>query len=111
MKRRNVDIKQQLLSIERKGLEKVKMGDFTFDQDVSGEKLTHAIILHEYPLSIVDHVRFKEFSSSLQPLNKMVSHNTIRDDIMRIYAIEKEKMSSCLEKLENRIFKCHLSKS
>ena len=54
---------------------------------------------------------FNEFASSLQPLYKMVSRNTIRDDIMRIYAIEKEKMSRYLEKLENRIFKCHLNKS
>ena len=46
---------------------------------------------------------FKEFASSLQPLYKMVSQNTIWDDIMRIYAIEKEKMSSYLKKLENRI--------
>ena len=45
---------------------------------------------------------FKEFSNSLQPLYKMVSSNTIRDDIIRIYEIEKEKMSSNLEKLENR---------
>ena len=77
------------------------MGCFTFDQDVSKEKLANAIILHEYPLSIVDHVGFKEFTSSLQPLYKMASRNTIRDDIIRIYAIEKEKMSNYLEKLEN----------
>ena len=101
IKLRNVDIKQQLLSVERKGLGKVQMGGFTFDQDVSREKLANAIILHEYPLSIVDHVGFKEFTSSLQPLYKMVSRNTIRDDIIRIYAIEKEKMSNYLEKLEN----------
>ena len=41
------------------------MGGFTFDQDVSMEKLANAIILYEYPLSIVDHVGFKEFTSSL----------------------------------------------
>ena len=79
------------------------MGSFTFDQDVSREKLANAIILHEYPLSIVNHVGFREFTSSFQLLHKMVSHNTIRDYITRIYAIEKEKMSSYLEKLENRL--------
>ena len=79
------------------------MGNFTFDQDVTKEKLTNKIIVHEYLLSIVDHVGFKEFSSKLQPLHKMVSHNPIIDDIMRIYAIEKEKISNYLEKLENRI--------
>ena len=33
----------------------------------------------------------------------MVSHNTIKDDIMKIYEVEKGKMSSYLEKLETRI--------
>ena len=38
----------------------MQMGGFTFDQDVFREKLTNAIILHEYPLSIVEQVGFKE---------------------------------------------------
>ncbi|XP_070014146.1 uncharacterized protein LOC142175979 [Nicotiana tabacum] len=36
-----------------------------FDQDVSRRELAHAIILHEYPLSIVDHVGFRKFVASL----------------------------------------------
>ena len=81
----------------------MQIGGFTFDQNISREKLARAIILHEYPLSIVDHVAFKDFSSSLQPLFKMVSRNTIKDDIMKIYEVEKGKMSSYLEKLETKI--------
>ena len=46
---------------------------------------------------------FKDFASSLQPLFKMVSRITIKDDIMKIYEVEKGKMSSYLEKLETRI--------
>ena len=103
IKRRTVDIKQQLLGIERKGLGKVQIGGFTFDQDISREKLAGAIILHEYPLSIVDHVGFREFATSLQPLFKMVSRNTIKGVIMKIYDIEKVEMVSYLEKLESRI--------
>ncbi|KAL6331824.1 hypothetical protein AAG906_020168 [Vitis piasezkii] len=103
IKRRNVDIKQQFLAIERKGYGKVQIGGFTFDQDISREKLARAIILHEYPLSIVDHAGFRDFASSLQPLFKMVSRNTIKDDIMKIYEFEKGKMSSYLEKLETRM--------
>ncbi|KAL6335030.1 hypothetical protein AAG906_025817 [Vitis piasezkii] len=103
IKRRNVDIKQQFLAVERKGYGKVQIGDFTFDQDISREKLAHVIILHEYPLSIVDHAGFRDFASSLQPLFKMVSRNIIKDDIMKIYEFEKGKMSSYLEKLETRM--------
>ncbi|RVW15815.1 Zinc finger BED domain-containing protein RICESLEEPER 2 [Vitis vinifera] len=103
IKRRNVDIKHQFLAIERKGYGKVQIGGFTFDQDISRKKLARAIILHEYPLSIVDHASFRDFASSLQPLFKMVSCNTIKDDIMKIYEFEKGKMSSYLEKLETRM--------
>ena len=78
-------------------------GGFTFDQDISREKLARAIILHEYPLSIVDHAGFKDFASNLQPLFKMVSCNTIKDDITKIYEFEKGKMSSYLEKFETRM--------
>ena len=102
IKRRNVDIKQQFLTIERKGYGKVQIGGFTFDQDISREKLTRVIILHKYPLSIVDCAGFRDFASSLQILFKMVSHNTIKDDIMKIFEFEKGKMSSYLEKLETR---------
>ena len=46
---------------------------------------------------------FRDFASSLQPLFKMVSLNTIKDDIMKIIKVEKEKMNSYLEKLESGI--------
>ena len=90
-KKKNVDIKQQLLEVERKGCGTVQIRGFTFDLNISRGKLVCAIILHEYPLSIVDHVAFKDFFSSLQPLFKMVSRNTIKDDIMKIYEVEKGK--------------------
>ncbi|RVW37634.1 putative AC transposase [Vitis vinifera] len=100
---RNVDIRQQLLAIKQKGHGKVQIGGFTFDQEISREKLARAIILHEYSLSIVDHVGFREFATNLQPLFKMVSRNTIKGDIMKIYEVEKDKMISYLEKLQSRV--------
>ncbi|RVW64504.1 putative AC transposase [Vitis vinifera] len=103
MKRRNVDIRQQLLAVERKCHGKVQIGGFTFDKEISREKLARAIILHEYPLSIVDHVGFRDFATSLQPLFKMVSHNTIKGDIMKIYEVKKDNMISYLEKLQSRV--------
>ena len=94
IKRKNVDIKQQLLEVDRKGCGTMQIGGFTFDQNILREKFARAIILHEYPLSIFDHVVFKDFSSSLQPLFKIVSRNTIKDDIMKFYEVERGKMSS-----------------
>jgi len=74
-----------------------------FDQDVSRRELAHAIILHEYPLSIVDHVGFRKFVASLQPLFKMVSRNTIKNDILKIFDNLKSKTSKLLETLPCRI--------
>ena len=103
MKRRNINIRQQSLAVKRKCREKVQIGSFTFDKKISREKLAYAIILHEYSLSIVDHVGFRDFATSLQPLFKMVSRNTIKGDIMKIYEVEKDKMISYLKKLESRV--------
>ena len=47
------------------------------------------LVLHEYPLSIVEHVGFRKYSNTLQPLFKMVSWNTIKNEIMKIYDFEK----------------------
>uniref|UniRef100_A0A3Q7FE36 Uncharacterized protein n=1 Tax=Solanum lycopersicum TaxID=4081 RepID=A0A3Q7FE36_SOLLC len=42
----------------------------------------HVIILHKYLLSIVDHVRFRNF---FQPMFKMVSRNMIKNDILKFF--------------------------
>ncbi|XP_048559616.1 zinc finger BED domain-containing protein RICESLEEPER 2-like [Triticum urartu] len=49
------------------------------------------IVLHEYPLSIVDHTGFRRFVSALQPLFSMVTRNTIRKDILYAYKVERKK--------------------
>jgi hypothetical protein len=49
------------------------------------------IILHEYPLSIVDHYGFSKFVTALQPMFKMGTRNTVRRDILSFYEGEKRK--------------------
>lgn len=74
-----------------------------FDPEVSRNDLANMIIMHEYPLSIVEHVGFRKFCSGLQPLFKMVARNTVKKDILKIYQFQKCKMMSLLEKNEGRI--------
>ena len=74
-----------------------------FDQDESRKELAHMIILHKYPLSIVDHIGFRRYSTSLQPLFKMICGNTIKKEIMRIYDHEREKSMHEIEKNRSRI--------
>jgi len=59
------------------------------------------IILHEYPMSMVDHIGLKSFSAALQPLFKVVSQNSIKNDIRKEYNEEKEKMKLLVIKIEN----------
>ncbi|PON68109.1 Zinc finger, BED-type, partial [Trema orientale] len=55
----------------------------TFDPEVARKKLAHMIILHEYPLSMVEHIGFIEFLNFICPSFQVVSRNTIRSDILK----------------------------
>ena len=61
------------------------------------------VILHEYPLSIVDHIRFREFVASLQPMFKLVTRNTLKSDILKIYDNEREKALKMMDKNGSRM--------
>jgi hypothetical protein len=63
----------------------VTLEKYVFDQDVARKELALMIIVHEYPLSMVDHVGFKKFCAALQPSFKLVCRNTIRKDIFDMY--------------------------
>ena len=57
---------------------KVSLDNYVFDQEFARKALVAMIILHEYPLCMVDHARFRRFVSALQPKFKLVHRNTIR---------------------------------
>ena len=56
----------------------VTVENYTFDQETARKELSSMIVLHEYPLSMVDHVGFRRFVGALQPLFKIGTRNTIR---------------------------------
>ena len=68
---------------------KLSLSIYSFDQETARKYLASIIVLHEYPLSMVDHVGFRKYFNTLQPLFKMVSRNTINNDILKIYDYEK----------------------
>jgi len=69
----------------------VAVENYMFDQDVARKAFYTMITLHEYPLSIVDHLGFRQFVSALQPLFKIGTRNTIRKGILNCYDVEKRK--------------------
>ncbi|PUZ74698.1 hypothetical protein GQ55_1G086500 [Panicum hallii var. hallii] len=56
----------------------VSVENYTFDQEIARNEFATMIVLHEYPLSMVDHVDFRRFVGALQPLFKIGTRNTIR---------------------------------
>ncbi|KAK9665222.1 hypothetical protein RND81_14G098700 [Saponaria officinalis] len=74
-----------------------------FDQEFSRSKLVTAIVLHEYPLSMVDHFGFRDFIKSLNPTFKMISRNTLRNDIFKMYKDEKLSLMRLLEHNDSRV--------
>ncbi|KAJ0094891.1 hypothetical protein Patl1_16481 [Pistacia atlantica] len=54
-------------------------------------------------LSMVDYYGFRRFCNNMQPLFKVMSRNTIKKDIFKIYDVEKEKTMKLLNKNWSRI--------
>ena len=50
----------------------ITMGKYKFKLEVSTSELANMIILHGYPLGMVDHIRFRRYSKSLNPDFKMI---------------------------------------
>lgn len=61
------------------------------------------IILHEYPISVVEHHGFRKYSKTLQHGFKVPSRNTTRKNIMKRYEHEKENVATLLRKAKSRI--------
>ncbi|KAJ4729064.1 Zinc finger BED domain-containing protein [Melia azedarach] len=81
----------------------VHLGNNNLDQRRSRYDLARMIILHGYPLAMVEHFGFRVFVKNLQPLFELVTCNTVEADCMEIYAKEKQKMFEMLDKLPGKI--------
>ena len=80
----------------------MSLNAYQFDQVKVRNNLAHMVIIHEYPLSMVDHIGFREFVGSFQLLFKLVSRNTLKNDILKIYDNEKEKTLKITDKNGSR---------
>ncbi|KAL7147969.1 hypothetical protein ABFS83_06G146700 [Erythranthe nasuta] len=98
------DMRQQVLVNEQNKVDgKMVLKSGQFDQEVARRELACMIILHELPLRTVDYIGFRNYSLALQTLFKMISRNTIKRDILKIYEAEKAKIMRFVEKNASRI--------
>ena len=101
--KKSIDSKQQKLRLTKGDAGKVNLENYVFDQNVARKELAIMICVHEYPLSIVDHAGFRKFCGTLQPMFKVVSRNTIRQDIINMFGVQKNSMVKYFAKFENRV--------
>ncbi|KAJ9557176.1 hypothetical protein OSB04_011790 [Centaurea solstitialis] len=74
-----------------------------FNPEKSRKDLAEMIIVHKYPLVMVEHHGFRKFVVGLQPLFKVPCRNTLKKDILKIYDYEKDKTIGLLAKNQSKI--------
>ena len=94
---------QVLIRQQNKVDETMSLNVYQFDQNKVRNNLARMVILHVYQLSIVDHIGLREFVNSLQPLFKLISRNTLKSDILKIYDNEREKTLKMTDKNGSRM--------
>ncbi|XP_024965995.1 zinc finger BED domain-containing protein RICESLEEPER 2-like [Cynara cardunculus var. scolymus] len=99
------DIRQHILVQEQtaKDGKTSLLSNYNFSAESSRDDLAKIIILHDYPLSIVEHHGFPKYSNGLQPLFKVPCRATIKSDIMKIYETKRGGVLRCLEENKSRI--------
>lgn len=103
-KRRKLVVRRpMLISYEARNDGATNFESSHFDQELSQQDLARMIILHEYPLSMVHHAGFRTFVKNLQPQFKLLSHETIKADCMKIYDSLRLKLYEVLDKLPCRV--------
>ena len=74
------DIRQLVLVREHKKVDGSSsyLNNYHFDPEKSRNDIASMIIIHEYPLSIVNHLGFRAYSEGLQPLFKVPSQTRLQ---------------------------------
>ncbi|KAI5557469.1 hypothetical protein BDE02_18G105700 [Populus trichocarpa] len=75
----------------------------SFDLDHFRQKIARMMIMHDYPLHMVEHPGFVNFVKSLEPRYDMMSFNTVQGDCISGYLREKQKVMKFIECLPGRV--------
>ncbi|BAF18359.1 zinc finger BED domain-containing protein RICESLEEPER 3 isoform X1 [Oryza sativa Japonica Group] len=74
-----------------------------FDQDRTCSNLAKMIILHDYPLHIVEQRGFTAFIGSLQPRFRVIDVDTIEGQVHSVYQKERENLMHVFSTVPGRI--------
>ncbi|XP_031272245.1 zinc finger BED domain-containing protein RICESLEEPER 2-like [Pistacia vera] len=102
-RQKNQDVSQMMLAGMQKQDSIKTLSNYHLDQHAGRDDFANMIILHEYPLSMVDDLGFRKFCNTISPSFNIVSRRTIKRDIMKMYEVEKEKSMKMLSKNQSRV--------
>ncbi|RYR48261.1 hypothetical protein Ahy_A07g034268 [Arachis hypogaea] len=91
------DIGQTLIEMQN------KMGALKIDNHVLCEMFATFVIDCDVPFSIVDNNKFKNWLKYISPTLGLITRNTLKEDVLKIYSREKEKLKSTLVTIPNRV--------
>ncbi|RYR50204.1 hypothetical protein Ahy_A07g036794 [Arachis hypogaea] len=91
------DIGQTLIEMQN------KMGALKIDNHVSREMFAAFVIDCDVPFSIVDNKKFRNWVKYISPTLGLITRNTLKEDVLKIYSREKEKLKSTLLAIPNRV--------
>ena len=97
------DGSQRILGPNYKAKGNSELSANQFSNEVCKNELCIMILMHEYPLSMVDHLYFKRFCCTLNPLFKVPTRNTIKKDIITRYGDERSKIQRVIDENKGRI--------
>ncbi|KAL4367401.1 hypothetical protein GQ457_05G025640 [Hibiscus cannabinus] len=80
-----------------------RIANIRFNQENCNHEMAKMIVMHEYPLHIVEHSGFIDFVRTLQPQFNMVSFNTIQGDCVTMYLKEKQSLLSFINEIPGRV--------
>ncbi|XP_061978153.1 zinc finger BED domain-containing protein DAYSLEEPER-like isoform X2 [Populus nigra] len=75
----------------------------SFDSDRCRPEIARMMIIHDYPLHMVEHSGFVTFLKSLEPRFDMVSFNIVQGDCVSSYLREKQNVMKFIEGLPGRV--------
>nr|GEX82271.1 zinc finger BED domain-containing protein DAYSLEEPER-like [Tanacetum cinerariifolium] len=74
-----------------------------FDSKRCRHEIARMIILHDYPLHMVEHKGFMTFLHNLQPKFNMVDFNTIQGECVATYLSERSTIENLIARMPGRI--------
>uniref|UniRef100_A0ACD6AFF9 Uncharacterized protein n=1 Tax=Avena sativa TaxID=4498 RepID=A0ACD6AFF9_AVESA len=74
-----------------------------WDPDVARKMLVRMVVLHEFPLSIVEYDGFRKFVSSLNPSFHMITRKALKNDILKAFDEQKKSLKELFGASKSRV--------